>query len=495
MQKLSSDEFIKRAVMVHDNKYDYTNTSYEHSLKKVEIYCPKHGPFLIKPSNHINNKQGCYKCGKEAAAIAQKRSLDSILQQLQAKNNANNYDFSLIQEFVNIRSNVPIICKKHGEYTRPIRDVLRSNYFGCIRCKLDDDKFTNQEFIDKSIYIHNNFYLYSKTQYTKSHEPVIVTCPVHGDFEVMAYIHMAGGGFCPSCTEYVSSYEIELTAFLREYLEYNDISTSYRKFKDIKEIDIIINSKKVGIEINGLYWHSDIFKTKNYHLNKSQQLEKLGFRLIHIFEDEYLTKQDICKSMLLNSIGKSLKKIYARKCIVKTITHKEAEQFLLDNHIQGTCVSKFRYGLFYDNEIVAVMTFGKKRVCLGSKSANDSEYELLRFCSAKYTNVIGGASKLFKYFIHHHNPKKIISYCDKRWGTGTVYGKLNFKKIKDTNPNYFYTKNGKRFNRFAFRKDILIKKGFDKNKTEAQIMKELGYHKIYDCGSIKFEWTPRELER
>jgi hypothetical protein len=102
--------------------------------------------------------------------------------------------------------------------------------------------------------------------------------------------------------------------------------------------------------------------------------------------------------------------------------------------------------------------------------------------------VVGGASRLFKHFVQTQGPKKVTSYCDIRWGSGRLYEVLGFKRLKDTPPNYFYVKGGRRLGRFGFRKNLLVSQGYDPNKTEKQIMSDIGYSRIYDCGSMKFEW-------
>ena len=486
MKKLTTKQFIERSIEIHGEKYDYSKVKYNHSLEKVVISCKKHGDFDMKPSNHINNKQGCPICGNESTGNLQKKSLNEFLIEVSKKLGHENYDFSLSKEFKNIRDNIIVICKKHGCYERSPRDIIRSKYFGCKKCKVAADTFTNYEFIKKSKASHNNYYLYSKTNYLNAHKEIIVTCPKHGDFSVIPHIHIKGGGFCPKCTNFVSSYEIDLEKFILENVPNIDLKTSCRNFKSIKEIDLLCESKKIAIEFDGLYWHSDLYKDKNYHENKTKKMNELGYRLIHIFEDEWLDKKNICQSMILNIFGANKRRIFARKCKIKELNSKETNKFLIENHIQVKCISKYRYGLFDQNEqLVSVMTFGKNRICLGSKSKN-LEFELLRFCVAKNTTVTGAASKLFKNFLLKHNPNKITSYCDKRWNTGNLYEKLGFKFIRETEPNYFYVKGNKRHNRFKFRKNILIQKGFDKNKTEREIMKDLGYNRIYDCGCLKF---------
>ena len=131
------------------------------------------------------------------------------------------------------------------------------------------------------------------------------------------------------------------------------------------------------------------------------------------------------------------------------------------------------------------MTFGGLRKNLGS-TYEEGKYELLRFCNKLNTSVIGGASKLLKYFEKTYKPKEIISYADRRWSEGNLYHKLGFDFVHYSEPNYFYVNKLKRENRFKYRKSELVKQGFDENKTEKQIMEERGYSRIYDCGTIKF---------
>jgi hypothetical protein len=134
------------------------------------------------------------------------------------------------------------------------------------------------------------------------------------------------------------------------------------------------------------------------------------------------------------------------------------------------------------------MTFGELRKNLG-QTKKEGSFELLRFCNKLNTNVIGGASKLLKYFTENIEYNEIISYADRRWSTGELYETLGFNKQKETEPNYFYTRGAIRESRFKFRKDVLVSKGYDKDKTEKEIMEELGYSRVYDCGSFKYNKT------
>lgn len=279
-----------------------------------------------------------------------------------------------------------------------------------------------------------------------------------------------------------SGYEDEICQFLDE------LKTPYTRTNKIlennKEIDIILTDFNIGIEFNGLYWHNELFLSNDYHLNKTIQSNKIGIELIHIFEDEWIYKKEIIKSIIKNRTNQTNNLIYGRKCIIKYVNQKESTEFLNNNHIQGNVNSKIRIGLYYENKLVSLMTFSKGRVIMGGKK---DEWELNRFCNIINYNVIGGADKLLKFFIKNHNPKKIISYSDKRIFNGNMYKKLGFIEKNHSKPNYWYVINNKRYHRFNFRKSQLVKEGFDNNKTEKQIMFDRKIYRIYDCGNIRWE--------
>jgi len=264
----------------------------------------------------------------------------------------------------------------------------------------------------------------------------------------------------------------------------------------IYETDICIEDKKLIIELHGLFWHSESAgKDRNYHTNKLKALESLGYTVIQIFEDEWLFKTDIVKNKILHklSLNDSLPKIGARNCVVELIDNITSNNLLEMTHIQGKSNSSYCYGAYFKDELVAVMTFSKPRVNMGNKKSNidSKEYELVRFSTTNKYRVIGIASKLLSFFVKDKSPDQIISYADKRWSSknNNVYEKIGFKFIGDTQPNYWYVKKYKREYRFNFTKQKLIKMGYDPLKTEKEIMKELKYDRIWDCGHLKYEWN------
>jgi hypothetical protein len=257
-------------------------------------------------------------------------------------------------------------------------------------------------------------------------------------------------------------------------------------YKDDLEIDIFLPKLNIGFEYNGLYWHSELHKDKNYHYNKKDFFDKKEIHIIFIWEDFWLYKKDIVKSFIKNKIGKS-KRIYARKCkIIELKDNSLIHNFLEENHIQGFVGSKIKLGLEYEGELVSIMTFGSLRRALGSKSS-DKSYELLRFCNRKGLSVIGGASKLFNHFKRNFEYSEIISYSLNDYSNGNLYNKIGFEYTKETKYNYFWVKDKKRHHRFSFRKDKLVSDGFDENKSAVDIMYERDYFRIFDSGSKK--WT------
>jgi hypothetical protein len=277
---------------------------------------------------------------------------------------------------------------------------------------------------------------------------------------------------------------------IKEWLKELDISfkENMRNVIFPKEIDIFIQSHNLAIEFNGLYWHSEEFLDKNYHLKKTKLCEEKNIELIHIFEDDWMFKKDILKSIIKNRLGLIENKIYARQCEIRVVEDsKLVRKFLDTNHIQGYSQSSIKIGLFYNNELVSLMTFGYRH------TNSKKEFELIRFCNKINVNVIGASSKIFNYFIKKYNYYTIISYSDYSLFNGKMYENLGFIKKHLTEPNYFWVVNNIRHHRFNYNKQKLIKEGFDSSKTEVEIMHERGYYRIFGCGQWRWEYKKREI--
>ncbi len=277
--------------------------------------------------------------------------------------------------------------------------------------------------------------------------------------------------------------EKELLDFIQNNYK-GDVISGYR---DGLEIDIFLPELKLGFEFNGLYWHSEEYRDKNYHINKTYHFSERGIRIIHIWSDDYDNRLDIVKSQILNLLGES-QKIFARKCVIKEVSVKEARKFLDENHIQGFTSSSFKVGLYYtvtqsngvtNEELVSIMTFDSFE---GRKKMEEGGYNLSRFCNKLGYNVIGGASKLLNHFIKTYKATRIVSYADKDWSIGSLYHTLGFENVGGNGPDYKYIVNNKRVHKSRYKKSRL-----NTNLTESQATKNLGINRIYDCGKIKFE--------
>ena len=293
---------------------------------------------------------------------------------------------------------------------------------------------------------------------------------------------------CPHCfpkIEGTSILEKQISDFILQSINPLDVILNTRSIIYPQELDIYIPKKKLAIEFDGLYWHSEEEKPdKSYHLNKTLDCEKQGIQLIHIFENEWLTKQEIVKSRLKNLLGVYDKIVYARKCEIKEVDSKTSKEFQEENHIQGSINSKVNLGLYYQDELISLMTFGKCRF------DKHHEWELLRFCNKLGYHIPGAASKLLSYFEENYKPTSLVSYADRRWSQGKVYEKLGFTFSHASAPNYWYID---QFNilesRVKYQKHKLKKllENFDENKTEVENMKANGYNRIFDCGNLVYE--------
>jgi hypothetical protein len=274
-----------------------------------------------------------------------------------------------------------------------------------------------------------------------------------------------------------SGYEKEIVEWLNGFVDI--IETSSKVISPLN-IDIFLPQFNLAIEFNGLYWHSELFKDKNYHLKKTKLCEEKGIKLIHVWEDDWLNRKEIIKSIILNRIGKIDKRIWARKCLIKECNNEVTANFLNNNHIQGYSKFNKSVGLYYGEDLVSLMTFGWRAI------NGKREYELLRFCNLINHNIVGAASRLFKHFVKVYKPENIKSYADRSMFDGNLYKTLGFSLDKVSDPNYWWVVKGVRKHRFTYNKKKLVAKGHDPLKTEVEIMHELGNYRIWGCGQDRW---------
>ena len=541
-----TENFIDKAKKIHGDKYDYSKVNYVNSKTKVCIICPKHGEFWQEPRHHLS-KHGCPMCGKENSDRKQSLTLNEFIEKSNQIHNGK-YRYDKVN-YVNAETKVCIICPKHGEFWQAPHSHLRGQ--GCPKCgrerNINSIKITNEAFIEKATQIHGGKYDYSKCIYKDSNTKVKIICPIHGEFWQIASSHLNGHGCvkcanigklntisdfinlsnnkhhgkydysrvnyinnatkvciicpkhgefwqrpdnhikgqgCPKCGQIMSKAEDEIINILKDFCP----QRHNRTLLEGKEIDIYLHNLKLGIEYNGLRWHSEEFgKDHRYHLNKLNECNEQGIRLIQIFEDEWLNHREICESKLKQICGLNTNsKIYGRKCEIHEITNKDiAYEFLDKNHIQGRTGFTVGLGAYHKGKLVGVMTFKKEK---------EGYWDLNRFATDINYQCVGIGGKLFKYFTRKYDFQEIKSFADRRWTTdptNNLYTKLGFEFDSYVPPSYWYynpkISKIERFHKFGFRKQHLHKQyGLPLTMTEREMTESLGYTRIWDCGLIKY---------
>jgi hypothetical protein len=292
---------------------------------------------------------------------------------------------------------------------------------------------------------------------------------------------------CKKCSG-VNSGSLKETA-LAEYIESLgvEIQRNNRTILNGKELDIVVPSKKIAFEFCGLFWHNDTRISKDYHLQKYLDTSAAGYRLITIFEDEWDYRNEQVRHRIKYALGLSPNRVYAKNTTVQHITLNQAREFLDKYHISGYSKSTHKLGLFSEDcQLIAVMTLSRPTRAKGAKHTDSDIWEIARFASS--INVVGGASKLFKFFVQTHDPDGVFSYSDLRWGEGESYRHLGMIRQKNTSPGYWYISKSKRLHRYSLRKT----KDEPKDKTEYELRLSQGYYRIWDCGHAKWVWTKEE---
>ena len=290
--------------------------------------------------------------------------------------------------------------------------------------------------------------------------------------------------FAKTNTCSISYSEKELVDFVKSIYS-DEIVENTKRIIPPKELDIYIPKMKLAIEYNGLYWHDENHVDRNYHLTKTNMCNEKGIDLIHVFEDDWLYKKEIVKSMIASRLGVYKEKIFARKCQIKEIEKDQAKIFFDENHLQGFAYGDLYLGLMFNDELIQC-------ICINKKGWHDGNVELTRMVTKLNTQVVGGFSKLMKHISDYIEYKSITSYVYKAWFNGKGYIESGFKIVKENNPSYSYVVNGRRVHKSHFRKNKIKKmfergelKFYDSNKTEHEIMKENKIYRIYDCGTTK----------
>ena len=498
-KRLTLTEFVNRANVIHNNKYDYSLTIYTNIENPINIICPVHGTVEVLARNHIklNSKNGCKFCTFESRSIKYFDFIEraNIIHE-------NKYKYKIFKDGqLTTRNKIVIECPSHGDFSQTINDHLY-NKAGCPKCKNELTSILKthsiDDFIKLGVFIHGNIYNYSKFIYIGYRDKSTIICKTHGEFIQSPMCHLQGCG-CPKCTSQISKGQEDLfnfissltsTAILEDRINYPSL-----------QLDITIPDKNLAIEYNGVYWHAinfDHSRSPSHLKDKLLKAQELGLRVINIYEDEWQNSRSHIEQIIKNALGVIETKIMARKCKIWSIDTSDprwnthVKPFFEKFHHQGL---KYKpegvaYCLTYNNIIQACAYFGS------NSYHNQNDCELIRYATRADVKVVGGLSKLVTNFLRQ-NPevKKIKSYCDARLFTGDGYRKAGFKFIEHSSPG-FDVISGSNNNLVRKHRSCIIKNKlssyFDeetlKSKTQMELAADLGWYVVPDCGQIVFEY-------
>jgi hypothetical protein len=438
ISELDKSKINKKRISTNQSKYGVDNVSQINEIKekKVETSKTNFGESYFSKTNKF--KEEIKKNNLEKFGVEHFFQSDEFMEKSKISN--------LIRYDIDIPSKNNLIKQK-------IKDTLKITLNKKIFENINNIKQIDETSYDiNCTFCEKNFKI-SKILFYKRRETKTEICTI-----------------CNPIDKHQSGKEIKLYNLIKS-LYIGEIIQNFKIGK--QEIDIYLPSLNLGFELNGIWWHSDKFKSKNFHKEKSEFFLEKDIRIIHIWEDDFDSKFSIIKSQIINLIGLS-NRIWARKCHVKEVTDINSIRVFLDNnHIQGYVNSNLKLGLYYNDELVSLMTFDHFE---GRKRMNFNEWNLNRFCNKLEHSVVGGASKLLKYFIKNYDVKRIISYADRDWSKGDLYENLGFIKIGESKPDYKYLVNDKRVHKSNFKKSIT---GISESN--------LDIYKVWDCGKIKFE--------
>jgi len=280
--------------------------------------------------------------------------------------------------------------------------------------------------------------------------------------------------FCTVCFKpnkrTISELEKELLNFIKENYK-KTIITNTKKIIFPYELDIYLPELKLAFEFNGIYWHNEQNKLNDYHKIKSDMCGEKEIQLIHIYEDDWINKKDIMKSIILSTLNIYATILQSEECEVKEISFSESINFLKCNYIHVDINSNLNIGLFYNNELVSLLFL------------NDNE--ILGYSVKINYNIINGLSKLFTYYINKYNPIYTIIYINRDNSNCLLYNKLGFQLDNIIDSDYSYIVNDIKVSKKYYNKEILINNGYNKDKTEHEIMTERKIYRIYNSGYYK----------
>jgi hypothetical protein len=381
------------------------------------------------------------------------------------------------QVYCGLDYDMVFLCgNKHGEFTTKPRYIIQK-HSGCPVCK--NAKISNtaakdlNTFVSQLQQIAPHIKLVAGQKYINTDSKMNFLCKVGHKFTTVPKTILQSHG-CSKCANISRRKKLSHTV-------YDDGTTG-----DIQaEIDKIIQGTTLNVVVVPTHQAYDKYQyaTLMDELRQTQHT-------IMLFEDEWLDNRELITKKLEHYANSTnvTQQIHARKCVIRVCSPSEKRGLLDEHHVQGNDNAQINYGAYYNDILIAVMTFCRPRVSVGHKGQYTGMWELSRFCTDTNYRIPGIASKLLKHFQRNNQWTEIYSYADKRWSVGNMYQQLGFTLTADNPPGYFYVVDGKRKHRWNYRKDVIKNTlpNYDPNLTEQQNMTNHGFWRVWDCGTLKF---------
>lgn len=482
-KRKSKEEYIKEATKLHNGRYEYTDVTYEPKAVFHAI-CPKHGPFKQAADTHLSG-HACPPCGYELQADKTSDTFEDIVNKARSTH-GDRYEY-LNQVKEGSINYLLISCPTHGEFLQRASSHVYG--LGCPKCAADRTsdrrKVTDESWFSRATKVHGDRYLYNSVIRSRNEVTRLsIDCKKHGNFVQIAKDHLNGSG-CPTCGDRITKPNQELSQFLTDLSVVHELE--FRIPNNRQYLDLFVPEAKFAVELHGIYWHSEEYRSASYHADKHKAAAKAGIRILHVFDDEWNSKQEIVKRAIAQALQVSKEvKVGARKCQVVTVAAPQAKAFFNAWHIQGFAPATAYIGLQYKGELVALSAFSmKERGRSGRKSADHSE--LVRYATA--CSVPGGMSRLIEAAQKQLGFSVCTTFSDIRFFSGASYAAVGFKEIGRLRPDYFYAKGGKRVHKSNLQKSRFKAQGllYDPTYTESQLAELNGFKKVWDCGKVVWQ--------
>lgn len=355
------------------------------------------------------------------------------------------------------------------------------NDHGCPKC-FGTFKKSTEDFIKEAIEIHGNKYDYSKVEYSINKNKVEIICPKHGSFFQRPDSHICRENGCPKCPSVISKDHQKILNILP--LNISSINND-KCVLEGTEIDILLPEYNVGIEVNGTYWHGLRMNNGKRHasLKKTHHQKASLASEVGIKLFQFWNFEIEQKPELIKSM------IYNSIGLSNRVHARKCDIIRSDNSNSKDFFEESHLQGHRNASAIYSLVINNETQCAISFSRHkDYEWEIIRFACKKGISVVGGFSRLLKHFIKEHKPKNILTFADRRISTGNLYIKNGFKQISITEPNYFYCKNNLVISRQRCQKHKLLRllgDSFKPDSSETENMLLNGFSKVYDAGHIK----------